>query len=399
MAEGDGLRYRIEFEADEESLIDAIGDAIISAKPAIYTMMRIQIEDAFNQIIEEITGEMKPIRLDVEVIELKRDIDETRDRTAPLPHYSELSVGEMIQKTVDVLEERGEDLEPMLSSAINAMLSQILEFMSGISTEQANMLARAPVEQAMMQNFSYGDMAASLGATIGLLNSTIARISERGRTDIPEGFEENLSDIISWKKGIEAVRAEIPGGERMDVGDLLRKMGIKPDYSDPEFGHIIRSEIVAAIGESGITIGMFEPVVGKEQQDKFDEIANYLRDVLEDRFSGVVERVKSVLGMGDRKELEVRRFGGFVEEPRWDVEQLRNILQKPTLYTDELTKASTSGDIPDLDRLVESLNNLIRILERRGEPEAARVIRTGMEGMLAKQKGFAESGDLGQPDR
>lgn len=391
MSEGNRLSYRIEFEADEESLVDAIGDAIISSKPAIDTMLQEVIITAFNNSVAEAMKSIGPIKMNIDIPQ-RESISRAREVSSPVPQQDERTVSEMLEKTTEVMDRTDIDIKPVVLSAMSVLVSQIMEFISSSSPAHGRMLLRSTVSDVGRQVSRFGDLSTVI--------STLTSLTEKaerheGISHLSDSMRDTMLAIMGRERGMDIVKEEIRPEtgdvQKMSVRDLMGVMGVTPDYEDEDVREILRTEIAVALREGGVTVGLYEPVVTPDEMSKFDDVIEYLKESIGDIGTGIVGRVKSILGVGEKeRELEFRKFGGVVDE-RHDVEKISDASRESEFHVSDLPPPTTTA--LNFDRLVEALNNLITTLYSIGEPESAGHARAALDGLLEQAERHSKSGD------
>lgn len=398
----DGLVYRIEFEADEESLVDAIGDAIISTKPAIQYMIQSVINESLENSIREAVKQVGPVKIDVEVgTEYRREVTREARRESPVEPYRE-TVGDLLRQTSDAVETAGRgDMAPIITSAISMLVSQVMSYFRE-NPADASRIIETPASSVMVQESRYGDLSVVLRA----LSRLVEDIEDLDILDrFPATLKDDLISIIGRERGMEIVTREIAKEQpdaivkTMTVGQVMDIMNVKAEGLG-DISDIVRTEVAVALSRDGrVTIAQYEPIVEREEQEKFNRVIEFLQREISPFLTSFISSERAKLGeefgvnIGRVVDTIFKSYGAFVSDRgERDTRELgRGAIPLVGEELIGLPRASEPAEI-NLDPVIEALNRLINALYNIGERDAAHEVR-GAVNLLDRMKEHHRSED------
>jgi len=397
VSEGNRLSYNIEFDADEESLVDAIGDAIISSKPQIHTMLNESITEAFTNSVNAAIQDMGKIKLDVEIAtDYGREVSERARENAPVVDTHD-TVGDLLSKTASIADEY--DMSSVVSTTVGVIMSQIAGYLNNNAPEMAASILASPASSVIVQSARHGDLSSLLGMLekINKRAEDWGSISELPR-DVKEDMIATMSDLgLSVVE--DAISTDDGKSDIMTIGELMNIMGKGVKDPTEDISKILQTEVAVAVREGMVTIAQYSPIM--ESQDKYDMemVKQFLEKEIVPSLESLLSRDRARLGAKFGEDLTRKPL---VETPVYST--IVDDMIKGVKKTDEdiLPKRSRlpRSDVSEanMKKIVEGLNNVVDALLKMGEDETAREVSKVVSDIQTLDKDmidFVRSGESG----
>jgi len=408
MSEGSKFSYRIEFEADEDSLINTVNTAIKRVKPDMDSKLNEMVTKSLAKSIRKAIKKTGPIQLEVEVAaDYERGISRDARRDMPVPSQPD-TVGDLLKQTAALMERAtADEISPLISSTIGMLISQVMGYLTDNPVSATRILGSA-TSSITTQEGRYGDLSVvlnSLSRLTGLADGLSRGLESMD--ELPYGMKEQLIGIMGRERGMEFVTQEMsmdqPDGivDVMTVAKLLSIMGIEPTITE-DIGDILRTEIAVALSEGGVAIAQFEPIVEEREQQQFERVIGFLQKEVVPHLTSLFSTERARLGeefdinIGRVVDAIMKTYGGFVSDWYSSTSEIGKEAVPPV--PSDLAIKEMPGDVRrsevDISKIVEALNRVVEALYNIGETGAAREVKH-VVGLVDRMRDHHRSEDHG----
>lgn len=301
MSEGSKLAFRIEFEADEESLSRSVEEAVRNAQPKIQEILQGMLEDigipegarASEAVIPpEFFTEIRMIGEQVQ--NAMRAWDITSFQAVSTQRTQSKTIQDLLHQSAVMVEktrEAGGEVGPMVSSIIASAIAGVIDAISK-NPAQAQQILGSEIGSITKRESIWGELASSVRALSETLK--LSEGYERGLSDIEElrAVRDLLASSVSHERlkdiATSMMREEDPEAfirNEITMHDMLGLLGVSREEAVGVFRDIavqdptmtdekiqaavdawdkIRFDILS-VGQEGVTIGEVKPIVRRQE--------------------------------------------------------------------------------------------------------------------------------------